>query len=652
MLKRPRSVSPKVSSKSLPHPLSKRVCIESQLVSACSETFTIGHPTVATLDQNADISGVEMWEALRTPMDLDTEFSEMDEEVDQLCEESQDEMEEQSPNQYSGKTKPQNNLEMGDNNNHQLLLSPAVHVPRFIQATSAPLPRTPQVSRSISRKHNFTPIKTKRTRHKFNFRPLPTSPTPTPVMENLLGSTEPITTEFAGASPLSSSNPSFSIKVEKKNLGSNGNMISIKPSAERRNRCGIWNESEADGDIESQESESDDDGDNDIHNGNDSDGSNDGGSWVTAARWYDLIFPSNFVTKSDASDDPERHKLQYCHEATIDFTRIAAPNARGESIEFVNRGDNTIAPTPVLIFDVSEGETEVVCGLKGGNANDAMAGSHGEIAGPSALIDDTYANAVAMCETPSTPRQELQIRDVLHASGEELMLSENFSEKEEMEVIDYLTGMGADGKADVAMAISDGGMCASQAQASNLPFVISNPPGTTWVINHRGEEIEVEAHGIDNVDEGDDSGSNEDMATSPHLSLDAAPTCSAILSIPALVFPLEVNEATVVFSKASQEDSRAGTPDRLVENIAPWAKVSQKLTTNNRGEELELIDVDVNNEGDDFASAHDMAALVFPHVDDSTVVFDVGHIAGYQHHKLQTNKGTINNLVQIAPSGE
>jgi len=343
--------------------------------------------------------------------------------------------------------------------------------------------------------------------------------------------------------------------------------------------------------------------------------------------------------------------LQYCDEATNDFTQIAAPNARGENVEFVNRGDNTIAPTSILVFDAFERESEVVYG----NA-DKMASNHGEMDGPSALIDDTYINAVAMGE-------ELQICDVLHASGEERMVSEDLSEKEEMEVIDFLTEKCLDRIAQEGVEglvnISNGGIHASQAQSSNLPPVLSDPPDTTWVINHRGEEVEMEAHDLGNVDKSDDSGSDEDMATSSHLSLDVTLPCSAILSIPTLVFPPEVNEATVVFSQASQEGQSVlyslqdETPDRLAEIIAPWANSIQKPTTNNRGEELELInvDVDINNEGDDFASAHDMAALVFPpHVDDSTVVFDDSHLASYQCHKLQTNKGMTNDLAHIVSS--
>jgi len=324
MLKRPRSLSPKVSSKSLHRPLPKRVRLEGELVSTHSETFTIDHPTVATLDQNTDISpDIQMWEALPTPMDPDSELSGMDEEVDQLDEESEDGMEEQSLNKYSGKTESQNNLEIGDIHDRQLLPSPPVDLPSFLQATSASLPRTP-LSRSVSGKHNFTPIKPKRTRHKFNFRPLATSPTPTPVINGVanysntivlassLDPTKSITTEFAGASPLSSSNPFLDMRIEQKDLSAIENMTHIhKPSTTRRNRRNIWNESGTDGDAEYQESESDaDDSEDDNRDGNGSDGSNDGGSWVTAARKEER--PASCSWNKKQTINPLRYGLTFC----------------------------------------------------------------------------------------------------------------------------------------------------------------------------------------------------------------------------------------------------------------------------------------------------------------------------------------------------
>ena len=243
----------------------------------------------------------------------------------------------------------------------------------------------------------------------------------------------------------------------------------------------------------------------------------------------------------------------------------------------------------------------------------------GEVAEPSALMGETCADVLSTCHNPSNPGGRQQTRNLLHGSGEEQTmvissLEEPLSEKEEMEIVDSLTGMAMNEETNVLMAEEDvdgliddseEAMNVSQTQPPNLLLVPRASPDPTWVIDHRGQEVEMEARDVDNISERDGRDTDQDMAAPPGLSLNVALPHSAILSIPTLVFLPDVNEATVIFSPASQESQSVihplqdETSNRLPENIALWANSSQKPTTNNRGEEVELMNIDNSSEGDD-----------------------------------------------------
>jgi len=297
---------------------------------------------------------------------------------------------------------------------------------------------------------------------------------------------------------------------------------------------------------------------------------------------------------------------------------------------------------------LSSGETDV---LQGGNA-DSMGGNHGEVVEPSTLMGDNCVGVLSTRHNSSNPGERHQIRNVLHVSGEERMMAfssseESLSEEEEIEIVDSLTGMGEE--TDVSMAEEDvdglvddseRAMNVSQAQPPNLLLVPSDSPDPTWVINHCEQEAEMEARDIDNIGERNEHGSDQNVAAPSGLYLDVALPRSAIPSCPTLVFLPEAQEATVVFFQEGQSvlySPQDDIPDRLAKNTTvPWTNSSQKPTTNNRGEEVELMNINANGEGDDGHNVltpyhplfcgkyvvHPNREHVFPpQTDDSTIVF-------------------------------